>query len=75
MMNVRNGMQRALNKVSKLISNADQPTLVVVVLVIVLIFTIVWKLFFKKFSLCSNNHCKLAILYWHSSFLFLSCTS
>ena len=52
MMNVRNGMQRTLNKVSKLISKTDQPTLVVVVLVIVLLFTIIWKLFLKKLRVC-----------------------
>ena len=48
MSNVVNGMQRTLNKVSKLLSNADQPSYVFIVLVIVLLFVIIWKVFFKK---------------------------
>lgn len=49
MSNVMNGMQKALNKVSKLLSNADQPTLVVIILVIVLVFILIWKLFTRKY--------------------------
>lgn len=43
-----NGLTVTLNKVGKLLSNADQPTLVVIILVIVLLFIIVWKLFSNK---------------------------
>ncbi|KAK8794448.1 hypothetical protein JH06_4822 [Blastocystis sp. subtype 4] len=48
MSNVANGMQKALNKVSKLLSNADQPTLIVIILGIVLVFIVIWKLFTRK---------------------------
>ena len=48
MSNVANGMQKALNKVSKLLSNADQPTLIVIILGIVLVFSVIWKLFTRK---------------------------
>ena len=42
------GIKVTVNKVGKLLSDADQPTLIVVVLVIVLIFIILWKLLFSK---------------------------
>ena len=74
MMNVRNGMQRTLNKVSKLISNTDQPTLVFVVLVIVLVFTIIWKFFLKKVAYLLENKDGTDIMHLFPSFPFLSCT-
>lgn len=42
------GLTVTLSKVGKMLSNADQPTLVVLILVIVLVFIIVWKLFSNK---------------------------
>lgn len=42
------GLTVTLSKVGKLLSNADQPTLVVIILVIVLLFIIVWKLFSNR---------------------------
>ena len=43
-----NGLTATMNKVGKMLSNADQPTLIVIVLVIVLLFIIVWKLLSNK---------------------------
>ena len=48
MSRANSGIKVTLNKVGKLLSNADQPTLVVVVHVIVLIFILLWKLLFSK---------------------------
>ena len=45
MSRANSGLSKTLNKVGKLLSNADQPTLIVIVLVIVLAFVIIWKLF------------------------------
>ncbi|KAK8832654.1 hypothetical protein WA577_004913 [Blastocystis sp. JDR] len=47
MSRANSGLSKTLNKVGKLLSNADQPTLIVLVLVIVLAFVIIWKLFLK----------------------------
>ena len=47
MSRANNGLTFTLNKVGKFLSNADQPTLVVLVLVIVLAFVLIWKLLFK----------------------------
>ena len=47
MSRANSGLSKTLNKVGKLLSNADQPTLVVLVLVIVLAFVLIWKLLFK----------------------------
>lgn len=47
------GLTVTLSKVGKMLSNADQPTLVVLILVIVLVFIIVWKLFSNKsYTVC-----------------------
>ena len=43
-----NGVTVTMNKGGKMLSNADQPTLIVIVLVIVLLFIIVWKLLSNK---------------------------
>ena len=43
-----NGLTVTMNRVGKMLSNADQPTLIVIVLVIVLLFIIVWKLLSNK---------------------------
>lgn len=47
MSRANNGLSKTLNKVGKLLSNADQPTLIVIVLIIVLAFVIIWKLLLK----------------------------
>ena len=43
-----NGLTVTMNRVGKMLSNADQPTLIVIVLVIVLLFIIVLKLLSNK---------------------------
>ena len=48
MSRANSGIKVTLNKVGKLLSNADQSTLVVVVLVIVLILILLGKLLFSK---------------------------
>ena len=48
MSKANNGVKVTLNKVGKMLANADQPTLVVIILVIVLIFIIIWKFFIKS---------------------------
>lgn len=69
MSRANNGVKVTLNKVGKLISNADQPTLVVIVLVVVLVFIILWKLFFsKKCSVCERNKSIFCLLLVYVSY-------